>query len=329
MNNSTPASHALEPGSGHTGVIAITGARGYVGSQIVRELATHGHPLRVLTRTPAALPSALAAEQVVGDLADAGVLRRLLDGAHMLVHAGGVVRAEDSAAFRLNVDAAAALTEAVVDCAVGRVVVLSSGGVFGQPGGTVYEDTPQRPTNPYEVSKSQAEGKFAPLLDSGVACFLRPTVVFGGNNPTNALLRLARRIQGRQHIPVGASACLNYVPVTDVAHAVVRAITDPDTPRAVNLNCPAKMEALVSLLSESVGVPARIATIPATNRLQVAGKRIPHFQNLAGGRLASLVDSTRIETRYPEWRFDQRNVDSILATGLDAMVADYRERGLL
>ena len=67
--------------------IVVVGATGTIGQHVVRGLAAKGEPVRVLTRDAgrarqvlgAALPDGV--QVVTGDLADASVVRRLVDGA--------------------------------------------------------------------------------------------------------------------------------------------------------------------------------------------------------------------------------------------------------
>ena len=67
----------------------VTGASGFVGANLVRELLADGHAVRVLAR-PGGDRRALdgcAVEIVEGDLLDAASLRRAVSGARHVYHA--------------------------------------------------------------------------------------------------------------------------------------------------------------------------------------------------------------------------------------------------
>ena len=62
------------------GLVAVTGATGFLGRHLVRELATSGWTVRILARRDVIHPlwRDLEVEVVLGDLADAGALDRAL-----------------------------------------------------------------------------------------------------------------------------------------------------------------------------------------------------------------------------------------------------------
>lgn len=74
-------------------VVAITGANGFIGSQICKTLHRSGLKTRVLIRNPEKSASAFTSSEVVrGDLHDFTALAHLTDGADYLIHCAGRVR---------------------------------------------------------------------------------------------------------------------------------------------------------------------------------------------------------------------------------------------
>ncbi len=74
---------------------AVTGATGFIGRHVVSALRRRGWDVRVLARRhPAELLSPYHRfEVVLGDLADAPALEKLVAGADAIIHLGGLVKA--------------------------------------------------------------------------------------------------------------------------------------------------------------------------------------------------------------------------------------------
>src|SRR5258707_2337222 len=82
-------------------IVAITGATGFLGRYIVRAFAGSGWRVRILARQPIDHPqlAGLQLEVVLGDLSNRQALRTLVDGADVIVHAAGLIKARTPAAF--------------------------------------------------------------------------------------------------------------------------------------------------------------------------------------------------------------------------------------
>lgn len=99
-----------------TGLVAVTGATGFLGRYIVRALIQNGWRVRILAR---AYPvheqfSDLTFEVVPGDLSDPDALRALITGADRIVHAAGLIKARSAQDFhRVNAQGTANLIAAI------------------------------------------------------------------------------------------------------------------------------------------------------------------------------------------------------------------------
>ncbi|WP_309643861.1 SDR family NAD(P)-dependent oxidoreductase [Phenylobacterium sp.] len=80
---------------------AVTGGTGFLGRWIVRELAANGWRVRVLARRDVIHPlwRDIEVEVVPGDLRDETALVRLGQGADLVVHGAGLIKASDRQAF--------------------------------------------------------------------------------------------------------------------------------------------------------------------------------------------------------------------------------------
>jgi len=77
-----------------SGVVALTGATGFIGQRLCHQLLAYGWRVRALARDPQQAQQRLHAdvELVRGSLHDAGSLRQLVDGVDAVVHCAGAVR---------------------------------------------------------------------------------------------------------------------------------------------------------------------------------------------------------------------------------------------
>jgi UDP-glucose 4-epimerase len=149
-------------------LIALTGATGFIGQYLLRELPKRGYRLRVLLRRPSAVPME-AASAVVGDLARPQNMAAALADIDAVIHSAGVAHAmsglpEDD--YRvLNTEATIALARAAQRAGAKRFVFLSS--IRAQSGPTaehaLTEDLPPQPADAYGRSKLAAEQGLAAL----------------------------------------------------------------------------------------------------------------------------------------------------------------------
>jgi nucleoside-diphosphate-sugar epimerase len=123
---------------------AVTGATGFLGRYIVRDLTAAGWQVRVLARkTPTGAPfSDPMIDAVAGDLSNCQALRELVDGADVVVHAAGLIKAPNAAAFHaVNVDGTANLVNALNDCRSAKHLLLVSSMVAREPQLSAYAAT--------------------------------------------------------------------------------------------------------------------------------------------------------------------------------------------
>jgi len=114
--------------------VLVTGATGFLGEHLCRELAARGHIVRGLARTNSATLDELGVELVRGDLGDDDVLDRAIDGVSAVFHlAGAVSRDPDDAQrmMRLHVDGTRRVLERMAAAGVRRMILASTSGTIG------------------------------------------------------------------------------------------------------------------------------------------------------------------------------------------------------
>ena len=143
----------------------ITGAAGFLGSSLANQLAREGHQVRGLDDLSTGDPKALAADVhfTRGDVSDRPKLWTLLQEVDVVYHLAARVSVPESITYprdynSVNVGGTVALMEAMRDVGVRRVVLASSGAVYGDLGGQpLRESVTPNPRSPYAVLKLAAE----------------------------------------------------------------------------------------------------------------------------------------------------------------------------
>ncbi len=185
--------------------VAVTGASGLLGAQVLRAAAAAGHEVLAVTRPGSRSPTPRVAGSPVpvrtADVADERALRRALAGVEGLVHcaavyAFGAARAEEVS--RVNVAGTGRVVSAAARAGVRQVVVTSSSvtrGSSARPEARTERDVlGDEPSPAYYASKvAQEEAALAAGERHGIPVVLAlPTVVLGGPYaslaPSNAIV---------------------------------------------------------------------------------------------------------------------------------------------
>ncbi|NOH04365.1 MAG: NAD-dependent epimerase/dehydratase family protein [Chloroflexi bacterium] len=143
----------------------ITGAAGFLGSSLANHLAREGHQVRGLDDLSTGDPKVLSPDVhfTRGDVNDRPKLWTLLQDVDVVYHLAARVSVPESVLYprdynAVNVGGTVALMEAMRDVGVKRVVLASSGAVYGDMvDGSLKESDIPNPRSPYAVSKLSAE----------------------------------------------------------------------------------------------------------------------------------------------------------------------------
>jgi UDP-glucose 4-epimerase len=250
--------------------VLVTGGAGYIGSHAVLALKDAGWPVAVIdnlvTGFRFAVPEGVPFYQ--GDIEDSALLARIFaeQGTQAVMHFAGSIIVPESVEnplkyYHNNTAKSRVLIEAVVKASVPHMIFSSTAATYGEPEvSPVTEQCPQRPINPYGMSKLMTEHM---LADTAAAhplnyCVLRYFNVAGAD----PLARSGQSTAGATHlIKVAVEAALgkrsqvgvfgsdfptpdgtgvrDYIHVSDLAAAHVLAlealIVDPS--RSLTMNC--------------------------------------------------------------------------------------------
>jgi nucleoside-diphosphate-sugar epimerase len=283
-------------GGGMSGqVIALTGATGFIGRHLLKELPKRGYRVRVLLRRPTMLPPE-ATGAVVGDLAAPRNMSSALAGVHAVIHSAGLAHGmsglpEDD--YRaINTEATTALARAAARAGAKRFVFLSS--IRAQTGPTsqqvVTEDLEPQPTDAYGRSKLDAERGLAEVDLDWVA--LRPVLVYGPGVKGNmaALVKLA---QLAGPLPLGGlwgrRSLLSVENLVEAIDLMLRADGPLRQPFIVADPEPLRIPEMIAALREGLG--RRPGLLPVPQPLLGQALRLfgygEAFERLAGSLVVS------------------------------------------
>ena len=214
--------------------VLVTGATGFVGANLVRELLRDGQGVRALARrgSDRRAIDGLDIEIAEGDLLDPESLRRAVAGIDIVFHAAADYRLwapDPQVLFRANVDGTRAILTAAAEAGVRRIVYTSTVGALGVPkgGGQGTEDTPvslDDMVGPYKRSKFLAERAALELAAAGApVVIVNPSAPVGpwDVKPTPTGQMVIDFVRGRMFATVDTG--LNLVHVRDVARGHILA----------------------------------------------------------------------------------------------------------
>jgi dihydroflavonol-4-reductase len=214
--------------------VFVTGATGFVGAHVARELARQGADLRLLVRASSnrANLEGLNAELVTGDLCDAESLRRGIAGCEFVFHVAADYRLwtrDPQQMYRVNVEGTRSILRAASVAGVRRVIYTSSVATMGFMNG--HEADENSPVSlgdmigPYKRSKFMAEQVAIEATSAGAeVVVVNPTTPVGERDikptPTGRIVVDFLKRKFPAYVDTG----LNLVDVAAVARGHVAAM---------------------------------------------------------------------------------------------------------
>ena len=315
----------------------VTGGNGFIGSAVVRLLASRGDTLRLTRRRRSKLDnlSDVEHEAVQCDVLDRSSVRRALKGVDRVFHIAGLVSMrpeDDDRLFDVNVGGTKIVLEECLRAGVERVVYTSSVGAIGTApeGGAIDERatfTAGRLGIPYINSKHEAEGEAFRLAAKGLPLVVvNPAYVLGRGDVYGRATTIVRRFMlGR--IPAYVPGALNVVDVHDVARGHLLADERGQTgERYILGNRNFTLDRLFADLGRMSGVepPALKLPLPAALAFAAGLERLPGrplvtHDEIRGASLWRAFRSTKAK-RELGWK-PAHHEDT-----LEATISWYRER---
>lgn len=310
-------------------MILVTGANGFVGRALCRDLTARGLPVRAAVRLQGTLDGAVA----VGDLAESTDWSKALDGVEVVVHLAARVHvmhetlSDPLAAFRtVNTDASLNLAHQCLAHGVKRFVYVSSIKVNGevtQPGQPFRHDDVPRPQDLYGISKFEAEVGLKALADAGglELVIVRPPLVYGPGVGAN-FSKMIEWVRRGVPLPLGAvhnRRALVYIEnLTDLLVAACQ--HDDAINRVLLVSDGSDVSTTTMLYAISAALGRSIRLIPVPARFVGFAAELVGQGAVAQRLLASLELDIGATQRWLDWSAPIGFEHAIAAT-VDAHVA--------
>jgi uncharacterized protein YbjT (DUF2867 family) len=199
--------------------ILLTGATGFVGTALRRELRAAGHHVRALVRPNSVrkIDAAEGIEVLPGDVLDTHACLRAVDGCDAVVHLVGIRREfpQDGITYEaLHTEATYAVMDAARRGGVQRAILMSALGA--------------RPDAPSSYHRTKFESEEIVRKTGMRWTIFRPSIIFG---PGDEFHPLIADLVHRPIVPVidGGKSLLQPVSLANIAAPMARAVTMPAT----------------------------------------------------------------------------------------------------
>lgn len=261
--------------------VVVTGGAGFIGSHLARTLVKEGHDVHIIdvTSTPP-LPEwkIPGATYHIADVRNRAQLAPLFEGTEWVFHLAALPRVQYSIehpveTHEVNVDGTLAVLDTAHAAHVKRVVITSSGSVYGDTDIVpIAEDAPIMPKSPYALHKyiSELYGRVYADVYGLSTVSLRPFNIYGPHSDPRGPYALVvgkfieQRREGKPLVMFGeGTTTRDYVHVEDLARAYLLAATSGKVGKGEAINIGGGKEISVREIAALVGgevehLPARL-----------------------------------------------------------------------
>lgn len=275
---------------------ALTGATGFVGGELARQLREAGHDVVALVRNPARATALqdIGVELVRGDLDDQAALDQLLapaaDGTSVdgLFHVAGwykVGERDPAPGQRVNVEGTRNVLAAAQRAGTPKVVYTSTLAINSDTGGRVLEeghDFTGEHLSAYDRTKAEAHAVAKEFAAAGLpVVIVMPGAVYGPGDTAQTGALMAQVVAGgRPQVP-GGGGTLTWAHVSDIARGHVLAMERGETGETYMIcGDPATLADVLQRVARLAGTKGPMllppAVVRATGRvLTVVDKVVP------------------------------------------------------
>jgi nucleoside-diphosphate-sugar epimerase len=257
-------------------IYLLTGATGFVGGSVARQLLAAGHSVRAIVRTPskAADLTRIGVELVPGDVTDKNSMRTPMTGVDGVYHIAGWYKIgvrDRQTAVGVNIDGTRNVLELMDELGVARGVYTSTLAVNSDTHGQVVDETYRfagRHVSLYDETKAEAHRIAESFIARGLPLVIvQPGLIYGPGDTSGVRTTFLQFLQRKLPV-VPRQTAYSWGHIEDVARAHLQAMARGQTGRNYHICGPSHtLEYAIDLASEITGVPApRIRVGPGVLR---------------------------------------------------------------
>jgi nucleoside-diphosphate-sugar epimerase len=250
----------------------VTGAAGFVGSELVRQLRDAGTPVRALVRRPEQQQELEAAgvEVFLGDITNPEQLKPAMEGVQGVYHIAALFRQADQPdeTYRaVNIQGVQNVIDAANEAGVPRMIHCSTVGVHGHvEDPPADENAPFAPGDIYQRTKLEGEQLALKAFAQGPlqGAVIRPAMIYGPNDDRTK--KLFRMIANGRFFYVGKGENLvHFIDVRDLARSFRLAMereTPPDGVYIISGKRAMPLKEFSGIVADQLGVSPPKLKIP-------------------------------------------------------------------
>jgi len=244
----------------------VTGATGFVGGHVVRQLVEAGHQVTAVVRNPAKAQDLVDAGIAVyqGDVTDKESMRAPMQGSDGVFHIAGWYKIgvrDAHEGVQVNIEGTRNVLELMRDLGISKGVYTSTLAVFSDTHGRVMDES-YRYDGPhlseYDRTKWVAHYEVAdPLIAAGLPLVIvQPGLIYGPGDASSVHRTLVQYLQRKlPMIPTGTAFC--WAHVADVARGHIQAMERGQPGESYIIAGP------MHTLAEALELAAQISGVPA------------------------------------------------------------------
>lgn len=211
----------------------VTGATGFVGGALVRQLVAGGHRVRAIVRTPAKAGAlaGLGVEFHPGDVTEKETMRAPMTGVDGVFHVAGWYKIglrDTRDAMRVNVDGTRHVLELTQELGVSKGVYTSTLAVNSDTRGRVVDETYRftgTHISVYDRSKADAHRLAEAFIARGLPLVIvQPGLIYGPGDTSGVRTMLIEYLKGKMPL-VPTKTAFAWGHVDDIARGHVLAMT--------------------------------------------------------------------------------------------------------
>ena len=220
-------------------MILVTGASGFLGNELVKQLVANNESVRIIVR-PSSDISHLASikdkiEIMEGDILDVPSLEIAMDGIEKIYHSAAVIGYDDSfydSMYKCNIEGTANVVNIALSKGIKKLLHVSSiAAIGGKPNDLISEETKWEKnewTTHYGITKMLAEREVWRAEQEGLeVVVVNPGIILGSSsNENKATMRVFNRIASGK-MPFYSNSTNGFIDVRDVAKICIQLMNSP------------------------------------------------------------------------------------------------------